>query len=389
MAGATKRLPLAGVKVLELSGLAPVPFAGMILADYGAQVTTISKPGDSMAKNAFLRGKRSICIDMKNPKGIDLVKRLNLKSDVLIEPFRPGVMEKLGLGPEVLCEENKRLIYVRLNGYGTRGCLSKEAGHDLNYLALSGILSRLGRAGEIPNPPINLLGDFGGGSLTAAFGVMTALFERTFSGKGQVVETSITEGTAYLSSFLHRSKDIGIWFSDRGNNLLDGGAPFYQVYETKDGKYMAVGCIEPQFFHKFISKLEPHECLQNQFDFSVWPHMKEHLCEVFKMQTQQEWVDLYADTTDACVTPVLGLDEAAEHPHNIANKTFLQDSVTGRYEPAPAPKLSRTPGVDVVRPSPIPGQNTTEVLLEEGLSPDEIQTLLSENILEQNVSSSL
>ena len=378
----TARLPLTGIKVLELAGLAPAPFAGMILSDFGAQVTRVSKPGDVSKLDSFSRGKRSICVDLKFGK--DVFKRLNANTDILIEPYRAGVMEKLGLGPEILCKENKKLIYVRLNGYGNKGCLSLRAGHDINFLAISGILSRLGMKDHNPSPPINLLGDFGGGSFAAVIGIMMALFERSVSGEGQVVESSITEGTAYLSSFLYRTKGLEYWAGGRGNNFLDGGAPFYQTYETKDGKYMAVGAIEPQFYGLFIEKLGNDSiCLKNQFDIPLWPSMRESISEIFKSKTQVEWINIYKGT-DACVTPVLDMEEAPLYSHNVDNKTFMKNS-SGDQEPCPAPKLSRTPGICEVRQNPMPGEHSLEILHEEGFSNEEIESMMADRIIEQYI----
>ena len=386
------KLPLAGVKVLELSGLAPSPFAGMILADFGASVTRVGRPGDTGALDWMARGKRSICVDLKKTEGRDVLKRLSQISDVLIEPYRVGVMESLGLGPSTLCGDNKRLVYVRMNGYGTTGCLAKRAGHDINYLAISGVLSRLGESGGKPSPPVNLLGDFAGGSFNAVMGIIMALFERTTSGEGQVVESSITEGSAYVSSFLHRSQHAYLWMGGRGESLLDGGAPYYQTYRTKDIKFIALGAIEPQFYKKFLEKLqvddEKYQLLQNQMDVSKWPEMTQLLTDIFSTKTRDQWTLLY-ENVDACVTPVLEMEEAASHPHNIDNHTFMLNPRHNFHEPAPAPKLSRTPAVNEVRADPKAGEHTVECLLEEGLfTSSEVDGLLENRVVQQYQSTS-
>ncbi|XP_057305605.1 alpha-methylacyl-CoA racemase-like [Hydractinia symbiolongicarpus] len=378
-----KNLPLSGIRVLEFAGLAPAPFAGMILADFGANVFRVDRAGETSTLDSLSRGKRSISLNLKSKKGVDVIRRLSSNTDILLEPYRPGVMEKFGLGPEALCGVNERLVYTRLNGFGSKGLHSNRAGHDINFLAMSGVLSMLGRKGMNPFPPINLLGDFAGGSMVAVLGILLALFERTLSGKGQVVEASITEGAAYVSSFLQRSQDIGIWFGDRGENVLDSGAPFYETYETKDGRYMAVGAIETKFYQQFVKGLEMDDILADQFNLEQWPSMKQLIAKRFKTKTQAEWVAIF-ENVDACVTPVLTLDEAHIHPHNVQNKTYMKNS-KGGFEPCPAPMLSRTPGISKHRRDPCMGEHTVEILTEEGFSATEIDDLLAGSHAEQYI----
>ncbi|CAB3977766.1 alpha-methylacyl- racemase [Paramuricea clavata] len=372
---------LQGVKVLEFSGLAPVPYAGMILADFGASVTRIdrAKQAGFGGLDRLGRGKRSVAIDLRNAKGAEVVKRLSQNSDVLIEPFRPGVMEKLGLGPEILMKDNPRLIYARLTGFGQQGPLSARAGHDINYASISGTLSMIGRHGDKPTPPLNILADFGGGGLMCSLGIMMALFERGKSGKGQVVDASMVSGVAYLSSFVHKTTELGMWSGDRGTNLLDSGAPFYDTYQTSDGEYVAVGALEPQFYKLLLKGLALEEEFPNQLDASIWPKMRARFTEIFSTKTRQEWCEIF-DGTDACVTPVLSLSEATEHPHNVANDVFLQNS-DGTHEPAPAPKLARTPGRPNDTRQPRLGEHTSEALQECGYSQDSIDELQRDGVI--------
>uniref|UniRef100_A0A8C4ULQ7 Alpha-methylacyl-CoA racemase n=1 Tax=Falco tinnunculus TaxID=100819 RepID=A0A8C4ULQ7_FALTI len=288
-------MALSGVRVLELAGLAPAPLCGMILADFGAWVVRVDRaPRSAVATDVQGRGKRSLALNLKRPPGAAALRRLCCGADVLIEPFRHGVMEELGLGPEILLQENPRLIYARLTGFGQTGKYARSAGHDINYLALSGVLSKLGRKNENPYAPINLLADFAGGGVMCALGIITALYERTKSGKGQIVDASMVEGVAYLSSFLWKSQNLGLWNRPRGENLLDGGAPFYETYKTSDGKYMAVGAIEPQFYEQLINGLGlgSHE-LPSQLSFSDWPEMKKKFASIFAQKTQAEWCSIF------------------------------------------------------------------------------------------------
>lgn len=323
-------------------------------------------------------GKKSISLDLKHPKGINIFKMLCKNSDVLIEPFRAGVMEKLGLGPKVLLEDNPRLIYARLTGYGQSGPFSKKAGHDINYVALSGLLSLIGRRNENPLAPVNLIADFGGGGLMCALGILLALFERTTSGLGQVVDNSMTHGSAYLGSWLIRSQKLPIWGQERGKNMLDTGTHFYEVYKTKDGKYMSVGALEPQFYSQLLNGLGLSEEEVPQFADNN-EELKLLFATKFSEKTQQEWCNIF-DFTDACVAPVLSLEEAARHKHNVEQETFVKTS--DGFVPRPAPKLSRTPGTTCsMNDSPKCGQHTKEILISLGFSDEIINQLEKDNIV--------
>ncbi|XP_055300897.1 alpha-methylacyl-CoA racemase [Sitodiplosis mosellana] len=337
-------MALKGIKVLELAGLAPGPHCGMILCDFGATVTRVDRIIDNPL-DCLGKGKRTIAINIKSAKGQELVRALSKTSDVLIEPYRPGVMEKLNLGPEILLDENPRLIYARLTGFGQTGPLAKRAGHDINYVAMSGILSMLGRSNEPPTPPINLIADFAGGGLLCAFGILAAIVERHSSGKGQIVDCSMTEGAAYVGSWLTRSRNLPIWGGGRGENILDGGAFYYGTYETSDGKYMSVGALEPQFYSEFMRILELDF---DQFDPNIDKCRKE-VQQIFKTKTQSEWSKLF-ESVDACVFPVLQWKNAEQHPHNNVRNSFVSKAVTdGIVVPTPAPLLSRTPAVSGVQ----------------------------------------
>uniref|UniRef100_A0ABI0P159 Solute carrier family 45 member 2 n=2 Tax=Bos TaxID=9903 RepID=A0ABI0P159_BOVIN len=319
-------MALRGITVVELAGLAPVPFCGMVLADFGAQVVRVDRPAARSGPSRLARGKRSLVVDLKQPRGAAVLRRLCARADVMLEPFRPGVMEKLQLGPEILQKENPRLIYARLSGFGQSGRFSKMAGHDINYLALSGVLSRIGRSGENPYAPLNLLADFGGGGLMCAMGIIMALFERTRSGKGQVIDASMVEGTAYLSSFMWKTQETGLWEQPRGQNMLDGGAPFYTTYRTADGGFMAVGAIEPQFYELLIKGLGlKSDELPNQLSMKDWPEMKKKFADIFAKKTKAEWCQIF-DGTDACVTPVLTFEEVTHHGHNKDRGSFITDT---------------------------------------------------------------
>ncbi|XP_014672563.1 PREDICTED: alpha-methylacyl-CoA racemase-like, partial [Priapulus caudatus] len=316
-------MALAGLKVIEMAGLAPSPFCGMILSDFGAKVVRVTKANSGIDLDRLCRGKYSIAVDLKQPDGVAVVRRLCKTADVLIEPYRPGVMEKLSLGPNLLLEDNPRLIYTRLTGYGQNGPLCNKAGHDINYLAISGVLSMLGRKHEKPTPPVNLLADFAGGGLLAAFGIMMALVERQTSGKGQVIDANMVEGAAYVSSFLWKSRDLFLWGKPRGENMLDSGAHFYDTYKTRDGKYMAVGAIEPQFYQEFIEGLQ-----LNNDDAPMNQHgddqdeMKALVAARFAERTQEEWEEAFR-SRDACVTPVIDHTHAHLHPHNSFRESFV------------------------------------------------------------------
>ncbi|KAM6290032.1 alpha-methylacyl-CoA racemase [Aegotheles albertisi] len=374
-------MALSGVRVLELAGLAPAPLCGMILADFGAQVVRVdraSRPG--LATDAQGRGKRSLVLDLKRAEGSAALRRLCCQADVLIEPFRHGVMEKLGLGPQVLLQENPRLIYARLTGFGQTGRYARSAGHDINYLALSGVLSKLGRKGENPYAPLNLLADFAGGGVMCALGIVAALYERTRSGKGQVIDASMVEGVAYLSSFLWKTQKVGLWKRSRGENLLDSGAPFYETYKTSDGKFMAVGALEPQFYNQLIKGLGlDSDELPSQLSFADWPEMKKKFASVFAQKTQAEWCSIF-DGIDACVTPVLSFDDVASHQHNKQRGSFIKNDQE-EISPRPAPLLSRTPAVPSLKRDPFIGEHTEEILLEYGFTKQEITQLYSDKVI--------
>lgn len=330
------------------------------------------------------RNKRSLAVDLHHPEGVKVVRKLCHAADVLIEPYRPGVMEKMGLGPDELLKVNPRLIYSRLTGFGQSGLLAHKAGHDINYLAISGVLSMFGRHNEKPLPPINLLADFAGGGVMCVLGILLALLERNTSQRGQVVDSAMVEGVAYLGSFLHASKQMGIWQGKRGYNLIDSGAPFYEVYTTRDGRYMSVGAIEAKFYTLLLKGLGLTEDeLPSQLDTEKWPEMKEKFAQVFATKTQQEWTEIFSDV-DACVEPILELDEAPNHPHNIHRKVFRQPTENQATQVYPVPKLSRTPGQlpDVIKDLH-PGEHSIEVLQEAGYPQKEIKQLMSNGVVVQ------
>lgn len=370
--------PLSGIRVIEMAGLAPAPYAGMILADFGADVVRVDRSPTAGSRpdptrDYLARGKRSIGINMKDPRGVEALLGLVDKADVLLEPFRPGVMEKLGVGPDVVLARNPGLVFARLTGWGQDGPYAAMAGHDIDYIAISGALSLFGRPGDKPLPPVNLLGDFAGGGMLCALGIVLALFERSRSGKGQVVDSAMVDGAAHLSTFLFGFFRAGLWSKERGTNLLDTGAPFYDTYRTKDGEHMAVGAIEPQFYARLLEGMgldadaQPH-----QMDRERWGEMRELFTKTFASKTRDEWSAIF-DGTDACVAPILGLDEAASHPANVARNVFVE-GVGGTPMPAPAPRLSRTPGFGSPT-APVPGADTATILGEAGMSTDLIEEL--------------
>ncbi|XP_049504173.1 alpha-methylacyl-CoA racemase isoform X1 [Panthera uncia] len=376
-------MALRGILVLELAGLAPGPFCGMVLADFGAQVVRVDRPGARGDVSFMARGKRSLAVNLKRPDGALVLRRMCAQADVVLEPFRHGVMEKLQLGPEILQRENPKLIYARLSGFGQSGRFCGVAGHDINYLALSGILSKIGRSGENPYAPLNLLADFGGGGLICTLGILLALFQRTRSGKGQVIDASMVEGTAYLSSFLWKSQQVGLWERPRGQNMLDGGAPFYTTYRTADGGFMAVGAVEPQFYKLLIKGLGlKSDELPNQMSVTDWPEMKRRFAEVFAKKTKEEWCQIF-DGTDACVTPVLTFEEVTQHDHNKERGSFITDEEQN-VSPRPAPLLSDTPALPSSKRDPFVGEHTEEILQEFGFSQVEINQLASDKIIEIN-----
>jgi alpha-methylacyl-CoA racemase len=371
--------PLAGVKIIEIAGIGPGPFAAMMLADMGAEVLRIDRaqnvpasPPEGASFDLLNRGRRSIGIDLKQEQGVETVLRLAERADALLEGFRPGVMERLGLGPEVCLARNPRLVYGRMTGWGQEGPIAQAAGHDINYIALAGVLHHLGRAGEKPLPPLNLVGDFGGGGMLLAFGVVCALVERQRSGKGQVVDAAMVDGAAVLMTMMHTFRHAGMFSDERGTNLLDTGAHFYETYETKDGRHVAIGSIEPQFYAELLKRsgLEG-ETLPRQMDRTQWPAMKERLAAVFKSKTRAEWCEIM-EGSDVCFAPVLTMGEACEHPHNVARRSFVE--IAGKLQPAPAPRFSRS-APEIPAPPAHPGQHTDAALRDWGFSDADLRTL--------------
>jgi alpha-methylacyl-CoA racemase len=371
--------PLHGVKIIELAGIGPGPFCAMMLADMGADVIRVDRAqsvvgGDpeNPPADVLNRGRRSVGIDLKHPDGVEALLTLVERADALIEGFRPGVCERLGFGPDVCLARNPRLVFGRMTGWGQDGPYAQMAGHDINYIALAGALEPIGRAGERPLPPLNLVGDFGGGGMFLAYGVVCALLEAQRSGEGQVVDAAMVDGAAVLMTMFHAFRAMGIWEDQRGSNLLDTGAYFYETYETKDGKYISVGALERQFYETLVTKLElPADALPRQHDKAQWPEMKERFATIFKTKTRDEWSELL-EGTDACYAPVLSMTEAPEQPHNRERATFTERN--GVVQPAPAPRFSRTPS-EIQRPPAFPGQHTDEVLVDWGLDRDRVEKL--------------
>jgi alpha-methylacyl-CoA racemase len=371
--------PLAGITVIEIAGIGPGPYCGMLLADLGADVIRIDRAqavtgGDPASPPADLlaRGRRSVGVDLKNPDGVEVVLGLVERADALIEGFRPGVTERLGIGPDDCLARNPRLVYGRMTGWGQDGPYASTAGHDINYISLAGALEPIGRRGEAPVPPLNLVGDFGGGGLLLAFGLVAALLEVTRSGRGQVIDAAMVDGAASLMTMTHSFRAMGLWNDERGTNMLDTGAHYYDVYETADGRYVSVGSIESQFYAELLrlTGLEGED-LPAQNDRSQWPALKERLAGIFRTKTRDEWCALM-EGTDVCFAPVLSIPEATEHPHNVARGTFVE--VAGITQPGPAPRFSRTPG-EIRRPPAHAGQHTDEVLTEAGFDADRLAKL--------------
>ena len=366
--------PLHGLKVVELAGIGPGPFAAMLLADLGADVVRVDRtgPGSPLAVDPRFdllnRGKRSIAADLKQDRGREVVLALAGRAGAVIEGYRPGVAERLGLGPEALLARNPKLVYGRMTGWGQDGPLAASAGHDITYLAVTGALHAIGRAGGPPQVPANLLGDFGGGALYLVVGLLAALREADRTGRGQVVDAAVTDGAAHLTTLLYGLGAAGQWRDERGVNLLDTGAPFYDVYPAADGRHLAVGALEPQFYAEFIRLLDPGDDLPAQFDRARWPQLRARIAAAFATRTQREWARVF-EGTEACVAPVLSLTEAAAHPHLAARGTFTDAG--GVVQPAAAPRFSATPPGPVGTPSR-PGAHTREVLTDWGLGdPDE------------------
>jgi alpha-methylacyl-CoA racemase len=368
--------PLDGLKVVEVASIGPGPFAVMMLADLGAEVIRLERPagGSFIGEgtwNLTNRGRPSVAIDLKKPDAVELTLGLCERADVLIEGFRPGVMERLGLGPETVHASNPQLVYGRMTGYGQDGPLSMVAGHDINYISIAGALGGMARAGERPLFPMNLLGDFGGGGMLLAFGVLAAVYEAQRSGQGQVVDAAMVDGTAVLSTLIHAMRNGGMWSEDPGTNMLDSGAHWYEVYETSDGRYFSVGALEPQFYARLLELLELDPAEHPQFEPERWPACKDTFAARFKTRTRDEWSALL-EGEETCATPVLGLGEAAAHGHNRARQVFVErDGVT---QPAPAPRFSRTPA-QLSTPPRETGADTDTALAAWGISADRLAAL--------------
>ncbi|GGL11994.1 CaiB/BaiF CoA transferase family protein [Nocardia jinanensis] len=366
---------LTGIRIVEISGQGPVPFCAMLLADMGAEIIRVERPTADPEKtrktDSFGRGRRSIVVDLKKAAGRDVVRELVGTSDVLLEGNRPGVMERLGLGPDDCMPANPGLVYGRMTGWGQDGPLAQVAGHDINYIAVAGALEPIGRAGDAPVPPLSLVGDFGGGAMLLALGVCGALIERSASGRGQVVDAACVDGASLLMTVVHQLRSVGRWSDDRGTNLFDSGAPFYEVYETKDGRYVSVGAVEPKFYEQFVGVLglDPTRMFP-QYDRSRWPDRKKLVAAAIAERTREDW-QMATAGVEACFAPVLSPGEAAAHPHHRARGAFVD--IDGFLEPSPAPRFGRTPSR--ARPRPRPGQDTDSILSELGWTRDAISTL--------------
>jgi len=380
--------PLAGIKIVELAGIGPVPFCSTLLADLGAEVIRVDRTEDSGlgirsegAKfDVLSRSRRSIAVDLKKKDGVEAVLKLIEHADGLLEGFRPGVMERLGLGPDVCLKRNPRLVYGRMTGWGQTGTIQGSAGHDINYIALAGVLAHIGRAGQPPTPPLNLVGDFGGGAMFLAVGVLAGVLEAKRSGQGQVVDCAMTEGAAYLALPFFGMRASGFWGDARGENMLDSGSHFYDVYETKDGKYVSIGSIEPKFYAELLKLTGlDKETLPEQRDRKGWNETKKRLGAVFRTKTRDEWTAIM-ENTDVCFAPVLGITEAPSHPHNKARGSFVE--IEGVTQPAPAPRFSRTKA-EVQRGPSRRGQHTREALAAWGFSKEDIAALESTGAVKQ------
>jgi alpha-methylacyl-CoA racemase len=367
---------LTGVKMVELAGIGPGPFAAMLLSDMGAEIVRVERAqvvGDGPVNYPVAgRGRRSIGIDLKVPDGVECLLRLLDQADALIEGFRPGVTERLGVGPDVCLARNPRLVYGRMTGWGQDGPMALVAGHDINYIALAGCLAHFGRAGGLPTPPLNMVGDYGGGGMLLAFGVVCGILEARASGQGQVVDAAMVDGAALLMAQIWGMRAVGEWNEQLGSNRLDTGAPYYDVYETSDAKFVSIGSIEPQFYAELLARTGlADEDLPAQTDQRTWPVLKARLTELFRTKTRAEWCEIL-EGSDACFAPVLPMSEALGHPHIVARGTFVEHD--GVSQPAPAPRFSRTPG-EIQRGTAAYGEHTDEILADWGFATDEIAKL--------------
>lgn len=373
--------PLSGLKVIEIAGLGPAPFCSMLLADLGAEVIAIHKRSNNNVDAIELheRGKKTIALNLKTPEGIAIVLSLIETADVLIEGFRPGVMERLGLGPDVCFEKNEKLIYGRMTGWGQSGPLSHSAGHDINYISLTGALHSIGPKDGKPVVPLNLVGDYGGGALYLALGILSAIFEAQKSGKGQVVDAAMTDGSASLMMLFYAMMGRKEWNpKKRESNLLDGGTPFYTTYETQDGKHISIGCLESQFYQLLVQLLELDDpAFSNQVDVKAWPDMSAALTDLFKTKTRDQWCELL-EGTDVCFAPILDMVEATQHPHNVERETYI--TLNDKVQPAPAPKFSRSQP-DMPNPVTEIGLATTDVLKSIGYSQKEIDEFTQQQVI--------
>ncbi len=371
--------PLSGLKILEFEAIGPGPFCGMMLADMGADVLLIDRPDDPRLGlgrerwfDVMLRGRRSATLDLKTKNGVEAACELAGRADAIIEGFRPGVMERLGLGPDVLLARNPKLVYGRITGWGQDGPLSARAGHDINYIALTGVLHAIGRSGGAPVPPLNLVGDFGGGGMLLAFGIACALVEAQRSGKGQVVDAAMVDGASLLAAMFSGMMAAGRWSETRGENVLDTGAPWYDVYETKDGKYVSIGSIEPKFYEDLIFRLGlKNQNLPPQHDRKSWPALRKIFSEKFKEKTRDDWCKVF-EGSDACFAPVLTFSEARAHPHNVVRATFMRSGKVD--QPSPAPRFSRTPGA-IRRVPPERGEGGKQALMDWGFSGSDLEKI--------------
>jgi len=387
MTQATSGGPLAGFKIIEIAGIGPGPFAAMMLSDMGAEVIRVERvqavrdaPVAGAHWDVMQRGRKNIAIDLKHPDGVETLLQLIEKADALIEGFRPGVMERLGIGPQVCIARNKKLVFGRMTGWGQDGTYANVAGHDINYIALAGALAHFGRAGEAPVPPLNMVGDFGGGGMLLAFGVVCALLEAQRSGSGQVIDAAMVDGSAVMMAMFWGFRNIGMFNEDfRGTNMLDTGAHFYDVYKCKDSKYISIGSIEPQFYTELLrlTGLSNDPAFSAQMDVKSWPALKVRLAAIFFGKTRDEWCAIM-EGSDVCFAPVLTMSEAAKHPHNESRKTFI--NIAGATQPAPAPRFSRTVTA-VPTPPAHAGENSREILQQWGIN--NIDDLVTRGIVKE------